>query len=134
MALVQRFFKFPQNYSFFIFGPRGTGKSTWVRKHFSNALYIDLLLSDVKRAYTAHPELLKKETDALPDQSIVIIDEIQKAPELLSIIHAIIEEKREIQFILTGSSARKLKKEGVNLLAGRAIRKDFHPFIAAEIR
>ena len=92
------------------------------------------MLSDVKRAYTAHPELLKKETDALPDQSIVIIDEIQKAPELLSIIHAIIEEKREIQFILTGSSARKLKKEGVNLLAGRAIRKDFHPFIAAEIR
>ena len=133
MSSVTRLFQSPSSYSFFLFGPRGTGKSTWVKKHYPNALYIDLLLSDNQRLYAATPEALVQVVNALDNNSQVVIDEIQKVPELLSIIHALIEEKRGIQFILTGSSARKLRRGGVDLLAGRAIRKEMHPFIAKEV-
>ncbi|MCH9625944.1 MAG: hypothetical protein S4CHLAM123_11290 [Chlamydiales bacterium] len=133
MPNIKRFFKPPNKHSFFLFGPRGTGKSTWVKKHYPKALYIDLLKSDQRRRFEAYPEELIKVIDALENQSHVIIDEIQKVPELLSIIHALIEEKRDTQFILTGSSSRKLRREGVDLLAGRAIKKSMHPFMASEI-
>ncbi|MCH9634774.1 MAG: hypothetical protein S4CHLAM7_15360 [Chlamydiae bacterium] len=133
MHHINRAFNPPSRYSFFLFGPRGTGKSTWVKKYYPNAFYIDLLLANKRRKYTANPELLLKEARALKRGTQVVIDEIQKAPDLLSIIHALIEEKREIQFILTGSSSRKLKREGVDLLAGRAIKKEMHPFMAYEI-
>ncbi len=76
---------------------------------------------------------LKKQLDAKHDVSIVVIDEIQKVPELLSVVHSIIEEKKDIQFILTGSSSRKLKRVGVDLLAGRAIRRAMNPFMAVEL-
>lgn len=134
MPLVERLFSPPAKYSFFLFGPRGTGKSTWVKKQFPSAFYIDLLLADTQRKYAARPELLAKEVLALKKGSQVIIDEIQRVPDLLPIIHSLIEEKREIQFILTGSSSRKLKREGVDLLAGRAIKKEMHPFMASEIK
>lgn len=133
MPHIKRVFTPPSKYSFFLFGPRGTGKSTWVKKHYPDAFYIDLLLADTRRKYNANPELLIKEVQALQKDSQVIVDEIQKAPDLLSIIHALIEEKREIQFILTGSSSRKLKRAGVDLLAGRAIKKEMHPFMACEV-
>ncbi len=100
----------PPKGSYFLFGPRGTGKSTWIRKHYPDCFYIDLLMQDEFRAYSTHPERLKKNIEAQKGLQTVVIDEIQKIPELLTVIHSIIEERKEIQFILTGSNARKLKK------------------------
>ncbi len=133
MSNVKRLIQLPKKQSYFLFGPRGTGKSTQVKMSYPDALYIDLLLTDVRRRFEAYPEELVKVVRSLKEGAVVIIDEIQKVPELLSIIHALIEEKKEIQFVLTGSSARKLRHAGVDFLAGRAIRKEMHPFMAAEI-
>lgn len=130
---IKRFFKVPKS-SFFLFGPRGTGKSTFLKKHFTNALWIDLLIPEKIRFYKAYPERLRELLIGNPDKKTIIIDEVQKAPELLDIVHSYIEEKKDTQFILTGSSSRKLKRTGVNLLAGRALLKNFHPFIAAELQ
>lgn len=132
MKEIARVFS-PPNGSYFLFGPRGTGKSTWLKNRYPDCDYIDLLLPDTFRTYAVNPEMLKKRLDAKTDVSTVIIDEIQKVPELLSVVHAIIEERREIQFVLTGSSARKLKRAGVDLLAGRAIRRAMDPFMAVEL-
>jgi uncharacterized protein len=129
---IKRYFKAPKS-SFFLFGPRGTGKSTWVQENYPDSLYIDLLLADAFRLYSANPERLIKVLNANREKKTIIIDEIQRVPELLSIVHSLIEEKRGIQFILTGSSARKLKRAGVDLLAGRAIKKAMHPFMASEL-
>jgi predicted AAA+ superfamily ATPase len=133
MGHIKRFFKMPKQ-SFFLFGPRGTGKSTYLKKHFKNPILIDLLKPDVFRYYKAFPERLREILIANPEKKVVIIDEIQKVPELLDVVHSCIEEKKQIQFILTGSSSRKLKRKGVNLLAGRAILKHFHPFMASELK
>lgn len=118
--------------SFFLFGPRGTGKSTFVQsltdKH---TLYIDFLDPDTFRTYAAFPETLIKTVNALtPSQ--VIIDEVQKVPRILDVVHKLIEEK-QTRFILTGSGARKLKKTGADLLGGRAIYCKMHPFTAGEL-
>ncbi|MFI5342923.1 MAG: ATP-binding protein [Chlamydiales bacterium] len=133
IPLISRFLKVPKQ-SFFLLGPRGTGKSTWLKKQFPEALWIDLLEPDNQRYYGAKPERLRETLKASPHVKQVVIDEIQKIPELLSLIHAIIEEKQGYQFILTGSSARKLKREGVDLLAGRAFMLHMHPFIASELK
>ena len=109
MKYVNRFFKVPKS-SFFLFGPRGTGKSTFLKKYFDGALWIDLLQPEKLRFYKAYPERLRELLLANPEKKIVIIDEVQKAPELLDIVHSFIEEKKDIQFVLTGSSARKLKR------------------------
>jgi len=119
--------------SFFLLGPRGTGKSTWLRHTYPNALIINLLDPVAYRLYNAKPERLQEVVEA-NHQSPIIIDEIQKAPELLSVVHDLIEQKKGLQFILTGSSARKLKRTGANLLAGRALMRHFHPFMAAELQ
>ena len=132
MQHVKRFLKAPKQ-SFFLLGPRGTGKTTWIKEHFQNALWIDLLLPEELQYYGARPERLKEALDAEPSSKIVVVDEIQKLPELLSLVHFIIEEKKGHQFILTGSSARKLKRTGVDLLAGRALLKFMHPFTADEL-
>ncbi len=132
MEKVKRFFE-PKQHSFFLFGPRGTGKSTLVKETFPDALYLDLLLPDVFRRYSARPERIRELVDGHPEKKAVVIDEVQKVPELLEAVHSLIEEKRGLQFILTGSSARKLKKTGVNLLAGRVQMKRMHPFVAAEL-
>ncbi len=131
MRLIKRFFTAPKE-SFFLFGPRGTGKSTWLMTNFPQALLIDLLQPDVVRRYSAYPERLE-ETVLGSQQKQIIIDEIQHVPELLNVVHRLIEQKRGWQFILTGSSARKLRRTGVNLLAGRAIVRHLHPFMAAEL-
>ena len=132
MEPIRRFFN-TTSQSFFLLGPRGTGKSTLIRQLFPDALYIDFLLPDVYRNYMAHPERLRELVLANREKTVVVLDEIQKVPQLLDVVHSIMEEKLGIQFILTGSSARKLKKTGVDLLAGRAIMKRMHPFVAGEM-
>lgn len=130
--MYQRFFKPPKG-SYFLFGPRGTGKSTWLKKHYSNALWIDLLDPKTFRFYSSSPERLKGTIAANKKSSSIVIDEVQKIPELLDVIHSLIEEKKNLQFIMTGSSARKLKRYGVNLLGGRALLCHMSPFFAAEL-
>jgi predicted AAA+ superfamily ATPase len=132
MAFIPRFLTLC-NDSFFLLGPRGTGKSMWLKHTLKNTLVINLLDPAVHREYSAKPERLKELIDAHPAKQVVI-DEVQKVPELLSVVHQLIEEKRDIQFILTGSSARKLKRTGVNLLAGRALMSHLHPFMASELQ
>jgi len=132
MGLVKRFFK-ESNDSFFLFGPRGTGKSTWLKNRYPDSLLIDLLEPDAARRFNARPERIREAVEGNPHRQIIIIDEIQKIPQLLDPVHALMEEKPGLQFILTGSSSRKLKRAGVDLLAGRAALRSMHPFTAAEI-
>jgi predicted AAA+ superfamily ATPase len=132
METIDRFFQPPKR-SFFLFGPRGTGKSTLVKRAFEQALYLDLLDPEVFRIYSANPERLRERLLAEPSVTTVVIDEIQKIPELLSLVHSLMEQKKKWQFILTGSSARKLKRTGIDLLAGRALLCRLHPFMAAEL-
>ncbi|MBF0410313.1 MAG: ATP-binding protein [Candidatus Riflebacteria bacterium] len=132
MELVNRFFQAPKS-SFFLFGPRGTGKSTIVRTLFPEAKIIDLLNSEMMRTLIARPERLGEILLGNGKETIFVIDEVQKIPDLLPEIHRLQEENRNWRFILTGSSARKLKRQGVNLLAGRAISRSLHPFLAGEL-
>jgi uncharacterized protein len=132
VEFTPRFFQPPAG-SFFLLGPRGTGKSLWTERTFPDALRIDLLEPDVFRTFSARPERLRETVLARPGLRDVVIDEIQKVPELLSSVHALIEKKRRLRFILTGSSARKLKRAGVDLLAGRAVVRSLHPYMAAEL-
>jgi uncharacterized protein len=117
--------------SFFLFGPRATGKTTWVKKHFSQGLYLDLLEAELFNDLLANPQRLENMIP-LGFSDWVIIDEIQKIPELLNEVHRLIE-KHKYKFVLTGSSARKIKKQGPNLLAGRALTKAFHPLTIMEL-
>ncbi len=105
--------------SVFLFGPRGTGKTSWLKTHLSPIIYYDLLDHEVYTRLLAWP---KRIAEDIPGdfKGWIIIDEIQKAPILLDEVHRLIET-RGLRFILTGSSARKLKQKGVNLLAGRAL-------------
>ncbi|MBP9682429.1 MAG: ATP-binding protein [Bacteriovorax sp.] len=122
------------NKSFFLFGPRGTGKSTWLRDIFKPDLTIDLLRSDQFLELSANPSSLREKLEALKPHSKVVIDEIQKLPILLDEIHSyIFESNHNLQFALTGSSARKLKKSNANLLAGRAINKKMFSLNSHEI-
>ena len=132
MEILSRFFQ-DTNQSYFLFGPRGTGKSTWVKQHLKTALYIDLLAPEIFRSYSAKPERLRNIADAQNSVSTIVVDEIQKVPQLLDVIHQMMEQHPEWRFVLTGSSARKLKRSGVDLLAGRAVLKSMHPFMAAEL-
>lgn len=133
MEIIERYFQGPDN-SYYLFGPRGTGKSTWLRLTCKDGLIIDLLEPDLYRRYKARPERLREIIEGNPDKRIVIVDEIQKVPELLDSVHALMEERPDLQFILTGSSARKIKQRGVDLLAGRAVIRSLHPFIASELK
>jgi uncharacterized protein len=130
---IPRFFRPPDHQSYFLFGPRGTGKTTWLENHYPNAIWIDLLEPQEFRAYLSKPEMLRELIDGYPDKKTIVIDEIQRVPSLLPLIHSLIEEKRGLQFILTGSSARKIKKEGGDLLGGRAAVCHMHPFFASEL-
>ncbi len=132
MEMLNPFFR-DSHQSYFLFGPRGTGKSTWVKQHLKSALYIDLLAPEVFRSYSAKPERLRNIAEAQNSVSTIVIDEIQKVPQLLDVIHQMMEQRPEWRFVLTGSSARKLKRSGVDLLAGRAVLKSMHPFMAAEL-
>lgn len=132
MSFIKRFFQKPSQ-SFFLFGPRGTGKSTLMRTLYPDALWIDLLNPETLRSYSARPERLLDVVQALTNNKVIVIDEVQKIPSLLSVVHALIEEKKGWQFVLTGSSSRKLKRTGADLLGGRALNRQLHPFMAAEL-
>ena len=121
----------PLKDSFFLFGPRGTGKTSWIRNNFPHALYIDLLDYETYRSLLSNPSSLRKR---IPEgfREFIILDEVQRVPELLNEVHRLIEEKK-YRFGLTGSSARKLKQKGVNLLAGRAIIHTMHPLLIQEL-
>ena len=123
--------RLPQNQSFFLFGPRGTGKTTWLRYQYPGAVFIDLLEARTFNELAADPQRL--ENRLISDKEYpIIIDEIQKLPGLLDEVHRLIETHGH-WFILTGSSARKVRRSGVNLLGGRALTKYFHPLTADEM-
>lgn len=132
MEFINRFLKMPSQ-SFFLFGPRGTGKSLWTQHCYSNAVQLDFLQPDILRTYNAYPERLRELIHGNLNKKQFVIDEVQKNPAVLSVVHSLIEERRDIQFIMTGSSARKIKRAGVDLLAGRAVVRSLHPFMASEL-
>lgn len=117
--------------SVFLFGPRQTGKSTLVRQLFPEAAYYDLLEADTFRELSVSPARLRQTLD--PRRRVVVVDEIQKCPPLLDEVHLLIERNPSVRFVLTGSSVRKLKRGGANLLAGRARVVRLHPLVAAEV-
>jgi predicted AAA+ superfamily ATPase len=121
----------PPKGSFFLFGPRGTGKSTWAHARVPDALRIDLLRESTYSELLGHADRLESLADA-QGVSTIVIDEVQKLPALLDEVHRLIEARR-FRFVLTGSSARKLRRSGVNLLAGRARTLSMHPFTASEL-
>lgn len=118
--------------SCFLWGPRQTGKTTLLKELFPDAPFYDLLLSDQYGRLQMQPSLLRQELLAVPPKTPVIIDEVQKIPALLDEIQWLIVNHK-IQFILSGSSARKLKRGGANLLGGRALRYELFPLTSAEI-
>ena len=120
-----------QNQSFFLLGPRSTGKTHFVKQHVPDAIYLDLLNTGLYQDLLADPGKLE---NLIPDGSTnwIVIDEIQRVPELLNEVHRLIVHKH-YKFILTGSSARSLRKKGVNLLGGRALMFFMHPFIVQEL-
>lgn len=124
--------------SVLLLGPRQTGKTSYIKNELGQSVKAkwDLLNSRTRRQLEVDPQILYDQIMALdinPDSDIVVIDEIQKVPALLDVVHEVIEEKK-IRFLLTGSSARKLKKEGVNLLGGRASKATLMPFVYEELK
>ena len=120
------------NRSFFLFGPRGVGKSTWLEKSMGDALFFDLLDSSLYLELSQNPMNLEALAGDIPEGSWIVIDEIQKIPALLDEVHRLMEKKRW-QFALCGSSARTLRRGGVNLLGGRAITRNLDAFSYAEL-
>lgn len=129
--MYTRILKPPKNKSFFLFGPRGTGKTTWLKKQFPDALYFDLLKSETYNEFLSRPGRLETMIPKLW-KNLVIIDEVQRVPDLLHEAHRLIEN-RGIVFAFTGSSARKLRRGEANLLAGRALTYFFYPLTAEEL-
>jgi predicted AAA+ superfamily ATPase len=132
--MVNRLIKPSKLHSFFIFGSRGSGKSTWLKRRFheQSHLYIDLLDLVTEDLFRSHPEELKLRLEVPNPPEWVIIDEVQKLPRLLDLVHQLIEEKKA-KFVLSGSSARKLKRGSANLLAGRAFVYHLYPLTSVEL-
>ncbi len=129
--MYARMLEFSDNHSFFLFGPRGTGKTTWLKQNYPKALSFDMLNARIASDFLADPTRLEAQ---IPKNfnDFIIIDEVQRVPELLNEVHRLIE-KYKYKFILTGSSARKIRRGGYNLLAGRAIPHYFHPLTSIEL-
>ena len=132
MSKVYRRLISPPRGSFFLFGPRGVGKSTWLRGAFPGAHWIDLLDEALYQSYLVDIGAFAGELRSLSPGSLVVLDEVQRLPALLNEVHRHIEGRR-LQFVLCGSSARRLKTAGTNLLAGRAVRRYLHPFLPEEL-
>jgi uncharacterized protein len=122
----------PPGQSFFLFGMRGVGKSTWSRQAFPDAHRFDLLDEGLFQDYLRDPRLFGRELLRISPSQPVVVDEIQRLPALLNEVHRFIESRR-LGFILLGSSARKLKQAGTNLLAGRALRRVMYPLLPQEL-
>ena len=128
----------PGRESFFLWGPRQTGKTTLLRQRYPQAWWVDLLKADEFRRYVTNPEYLRQEIEAKERAGVsfsgvqVVIDEIQKAPALLDEVHWLIEN-RALSFALCGSSARKVRRGAANLLGGRATRYQLHGLTAGEL-
>lgn len=134
--MYKREITLPKNHSFFLFGPRQTGKSTLLKENFSKqeSYYYDLLQSSEYLKLKANPSIFRQEILARPPHiKKIIIDEIQKIPILLNEIHSLMSEIPNLIFILTGSNAKKLKTEEANLLAGRALTYFLHPLTTREL-
>lgn len=130
--MYSRNIQLPIDKSFFLFGPRATGKTNLIKFRYPDALYIDLLDFQTYQSLLANPGRLQKMIPPHFDKYI-IIDEVQRVPELLNEVHRAIEGPDHHRFILTGSSARKLRRQGINLLAGRALTYHLHPLSAIEM-
>ncbi len=129
--MYSRLLKHPKSKSFFLFGPRGTGKTHWLKASFPNAIYFDLLDAAIYLDFSSRPDRLAALIP--PDfRDWIILDEVQRVPDLLNEVHRLIEGKG-YKFILTGSSARRLRRRGVNLLAGRALTYKMHPLTCQEL-
>jgi predicted AAA+ superfamily ATPase len=128
---IKRLLTAPER-SFFLFGPRGTGKSTWLREVFGQAMYLDLLDASLFLELSQDPHALEAMAGDRPPASWIVLDEIQKIPALLDEVHRLME-LRQWRFALCGSSARKLRRTGVNLLAGRALTLHMEPFSSEEL-
>ena len=118
--------------SILLFGPRGTGKSTWIRDRLPDAATYDLLDTGEALRLSKDPHALYRELAVLPAGEWAVVDEVQKVPELLDEVHRLIES-HGLRFVLSGSSARKLRRGGVNLLAGRAVTRSMFPLVSAEL-
>ena len=122
----------PPRDSFFLFGPRGVGKSTWARQRFPTAARIDLLDEGVFQSYLRDPQRFGQELRRQTRGARVVVDGVQRLPALLNEVHRAIEDLG-LRFVLLGSSARKLRMAGTNLLAGRAVRREMHPLQPDEL-
>ena len=136
--MIERLLSLPTPKSFFLFGPRQTGKSTLIRAAFERfkPLHYDLLHGETYRRLLARPEQLREEVTTSVQQrglTHVVIDEVQKVPQLLDEVHALIEQHKAVSFIMSGSSARKLKRAHANMLGGRAWTLKLAPLLAREI-
>lgn len=135
--MVQRIILLPKNKSFFLFGPRQTGKTTLIHSQYKNNLWkIDLLLSDIFFSYLKDPSLFRREAiEKITHENVktIFIDEVQRIPTLLNEVQYLLQNY-PCQFILTGSSTRKLKRGGGNLLAGRALERNLFPFTYSELK
>lgn len=136
--MIQRILNPIISRSFFLFGARGTGKTTWLEANFvnKNVLWIDLLNEDMYEEYSISPQRLKSELEFLKENKklpkYIVIDEVQRVPSLLNVVQQCIQ-KYKLIFILTGSSARKLKRGSANLLGGRANQYELYPFSVIEL-
>ncbi len=134
LAMYTRRYVAP-DHTFFLFGPRGTGKTTWLKQVLPDALWFDLLRTQVVLGLSREPDSFRQQVEALPRGRWVVIDEVQRMPALLNEVQALIGDRGSAyRYALSGSSARKLKRLDVNLLAGRAINRQFFPLAASELR
>jgi predicted AAA+ superfamily ATPase len=129
--MVQRILAPPES-SFFLLGPRGTGKTTWIGQRFPGAPVYDLLRSDEHVRLARDPAAFGRECSALPERSWIVVDEVQRVPALLDEVQRLMTARKQ-RFVLSGSSARKLRRGGANLLAGRAEIRNLFPFTHAEL-
>lgn len=134
LAMLTRRLSLPAR-SFLLLGPRGVGKTTWLAQVLPSARRYNLLLDRELLRLMQEPGLFRKEIEALPSRSWIVVDEVQKLPALLNDVHdALTSSPRRWRFALTGSSARRLRRGDVNLLAGRVISREMYPLTVAELR
>src|SRR2546426_8284761 len=133
LAMFPRQLRLPDR-SFFLFGPRGTGKTTWLRQVLPKALWFDLVRDAELLRLMRDPDAFRNQVEALPARTWIVVDEVQRHPALLNDVQDLIARHgRRYRYALTGSSARRLRRDNANLLAARAINRRFFSLTAAEL-